>query len=174
MQDKDLIRAAKFGDKNALSELVEKYYDEVYAFLFRRLGGRSAAEDLTQETFIRFIENLPHYKEKNKLKACIFTVAYNLSNDYFRKIKRETSLQDKELEDSINVTEETVLKSEKAVVVKQAIESLPKAQMDVIILRYYHDMKISQIAAVTAVPVSTVKTKLRRAQKALADKLKGV
>lgn len=32
MQDKDLIRAAKFGDKNALSELVEKYYDEVYAF----------------------------------------------------------------------------------------------------------------------------------------------
>lgn len=174
MQDKDLIRAAKFGDKNALSELVEKYYDEVYAFLFRRLGGRSAAEDLTQETFIRFIENLPHYKEKNKLKACIFTVAYNLSNDYFRKIKRETSLQDKELEDSINVTEETVLKSEKAVVVKQAIESLPKAQMDVIILRYYHDMKISQIAAVTAVPVFTVKTKLRRAQKALADKLKGV
>lgn len=82
MQDKDLIRAAKFGDKNTLSELVEKYYDKVYALLFRRLGGRSAAEDLTQETFIRFIENLPHYKEKNKLKAYIFTVAYNLSNDY--------------------------------------------------------------------------------------------
>lgn len=174
MQDKDLIRAAKFGDKNALSELVEKYYEEVYAFLFRRLGGRPVAEDLTHETFIKFIENLPCYKENNKLKAYIFTIAYNLSNDYFRKIKKEASLQIEESEESIYMTEDIVLKREKLAAVKQAIELLPKQQRDVIILRYYHDMKISEISYVTATPVSTVKTRLRRGQKALQVKLKGV
>lgn len=174
MQDKDLIRAAKFGDKAALSELVEKYYDEVYSFLFRRLSGSSAAEDLTHETFIRFIENLPYYKENNKLKAYIFTIAYNLSNDYFRKNKREASLQIEKSDESIAETVDEVLKAEKEMAVKKAIESLTEQQRDVVILRYYHDMKIAQIAYVTATPVSTVKTRLRRAQKALEIELKGV
>ena len=69
MDEKELVQSAKIGDKEALNELIERYYDEVYRFLYRRMGSKAAAEDVTQDTFIKFIKNLPYYKEKNKLKV---------------------------------------------------------------------------------------------------------
>jgi len=61
------------------------------------------------------------------------------------------------------------LQKEEALIVRQAVISLPEAQKDVIILRFYHDLKIKEIASIQKVPIPTVKTRLRRALKALKE-----
>lgn len=70
MDEKELVCRAKLGDKEALNEIVDVYYDEIYRFLYRRMGNKAAAEDVTQDTFIKFIKNLPYYKEKKRGFAC--------------------------------------------------------------------------------------------------------
>lgn len=168
MDEKELVCRAKLGDKEALNEIVDIYYDEIYRFLYRRMGNKAAAEDVTQDTFIKFIKNLPYYKEKNKLKSFLFTIAINTSNDYFRRYKQELFFLTL---DNIceEITEDKTLQKEDALIVREAVLSLPDIQRDVIILRFYHDLKIKEIASIQKVPVPTVKTRLRRALKALKE-----
>lgn len=168
MDEKELVCRAKIGDKEALNELVEIYYDDIYSFLYRRMGNKTAAEDVTQDTFIKFIKNLPYYKEKNKLKSFLFTIAINTSNDFFRRHKQDISLLSL---DNVGeeITENETLRKEEALIMRQALLSIPDVQRDVIILRFYHDLKIKEIASVQKVPIPTVKTRLRRALKALKE-----
>lgn len=168
MDEKELVCRAKIGDKKALNELIEIYYAEVYRFLYRRMGNKATAEDVAQDTFIKFIKNLPYYKEKNKLKSFLFTIAINTSNDFFRRHKQETSLLPL---DNVGeeITEDETLQKEEALIVRQAVLSLPDVQRDVIILRFYHELKIKEIASIQKVPIPTVKTRLRRALKALKE-----
>ncbi len=168
MDEIELVCRAKIGDKEALNKIVDMYYDEIYKFLYRRMGNKAAAEDVTQDTFIKFIKNLPYYKEKNKLRSFLFTVAINTSNDFFRRHKQELSFLTLD-----NIGEELIedetLQKEEALIVREAVLSLPDVQRDVIILRFYHNLKIKEIASVQKVPVPTVKTRLRRALKALKE-----
>ena len=168
MDEKELVCRARIGDKEALNELIEIYYDDIYSFLYRRMGNKAAAEDVTQDTFIKFIKNLPYYKEKNKLKSFLFTIAINTSNDFFRGHKQDISLLSL---DNVGeeITENETLRKEEALIVRQAVLSLPAVQRDVIILKFYHDLKIKEIASVQKVPIPTVKTRLRRALKALKE-----
>lgn len=168
MDEKELVCRAKIGDKEALNELIEIYYDDIYSFLYRRMGNKTAAEDVTQDTFIKFIKNLPYYKEKNKLKSFLFTIAINTSNDFFRRHKQDISLLSL---DNVGeeITENETLRKEEALIMRQALLSIPDVQRDVIILRFYHDLKIKEIASVQKVPIPTVKTRLRRALKALKE-----
>ena len=168
MDEKELIQKAKIGDKEALNEIIEIYYDEIYKFLYRRMGNKAAAEDVTQDTFIKFIKNLPYYKEKNKLKSFLFTIAINTSNDFFRRHKQEASLPSLDNAGD-EITKDETEQKEEALIVRQAVLSLPDVQRDVIILRFYHDLKIKEIASVQKVPIPTVKTRLRRALKALKE-----
>lgn len=168
MDEKELIQKAKIGDKEALNEIIEIYYDEIYKFLYRRMGNKAAAEDVTQDTFIKFIKNLPYYKEKNKLKSFLFTIAINTSNDFFRRHKQEASLLSLDKAGD-EITKDETEQKEEALIVRQAVLSLPDVQRDVIILRFYHDLKIKEIASVQKVPIPTVKTRLRRALKALKE-----
>ena len=70
---------------------------------------------------------------------------------------------------SEDFAENKALQKEKEVIVRQAVLSLPDVQRDVIILRFYHDLKIKEIASIQKVPIPTVKTRLRRALRELKE-----
>ncbi len=174
MQERDLITKARTGDKAALGEIVDVYYQDVYRFLARRLGDSYVAEDLTQETFLKFTRYLPAYIDKGKLRAYLFTLAVNCSNDWFRKNRLHLPLEDGFPEDaSPDDVEAAFEQDERARRIRQTVLSLPATQRDVVILWYYHDMKQKEISAILDTPVSTVKTRLFRANKALRESLKG-
>lgn len=170
MKEKELIYRAKCGNKDALGEIIEKYYSDIYSFLCRRIGDKSYAEDLTQDVFLKFSVSLPQYKEQNKLKSYLFAIAVNSSNDYFRRNKEE--LVENNF-DYISYKTQFEKELEKAQAVKNAVMSLSPKQRDVVVLRYYHDMKIKEIAEVLGIPQATVKTQLYRGEKNLKNLLKG-
>lgn len=169
LRDRELVQQAKFGDKEALAQIVKYYYNDVYLFLYRRLGDRFSAEDITQEVFLKFTQSLQQYKDKDKLKNYLLSIAVNCSNDYYRKSKREVLSDELELsEESLNVDSD-IRES-----VKSALMQLPDEQRNVIILRYYHDMKIKEISQVVNCSQSTVKSRLYRGEKQLKEIMKGV
>lgn len=88
MEERQWIKAVQRGDKRYLSDIAEKYYDDIFRFCAYQTGSREDAYDLTQETFLRFIRYVESYQSKN-LKGYLLTIAMNLCRNYHRMKNRE-------------------------------------------------------------------------------------
>lgn len=160
VREKEMIRRIRQGEKELFEDLAEEYYQEIYHFCFYKTGDAESAWDCTQETFLHVIRFLDGYTERNHFRAWIFGIARNVCNDYFRSRKHvvmeEESLAEGEEE------EEGYRRAELKDSVQNALNRLPEMQKEVIILRFYHDMKIKEIAAVVGAGIPTVKSRLKQ------------
>lgn len=159
MNDNLLALQAKSGNHEALETLVNKHYQSVYRYFVRKVGDEQLALDMTQDTFIRVTKNIHTYRPLANFTTYLFTIAHNLSVDYYRK-KRLL------LVDSSNYLENLAMdiqyqESVHASKIKQILDQLPDKQKECIILYYYHDMKYAQIAKILNIPLSTVKSRVR-------------
>jgi len=69
--------------------LIKKYYRDIYTYCFCRVEDRQTAQDLTQEVFLRFLQNLDSYEHTGKLKNYLYVTAGNLIKDHYRKRKED-------------------------------------------------------------------------------------
>lgn len=162
MQNRALIRKIQQGEAEQLDILIERHYQAIYAFCYRRMGDGTTAYDITQEVFLRLTQSIGTYSHEGKLQSYLFTIAVNLCNDYYRKHKH--SALETELDAFENLPAHTyeIDRLETADAVKAALDSLPTMQKDVMILRFYHDLKLSDIARITGSSVSTTKSRLKQ------------
>lgn len=170
IEDYILVKRIQGGDPEAFETLVRNYYQNIYQFCVRRCNGDTAlAADLTQETFLKLIEHIQQYKLTGKFINFLLTIAVNTCNNYFKK--KSPDIIDMEtlsaVQSDINLSEE-VLRQEDSKIIQQAIDRLPDMQKEVIILRFYHDRKLKEIAAITGVSLPTAKSRLKQG----LDKLK--
>lgn len=110
---------------------------------------------------MRLVSSLPRYHPTGKFSNYIFTIAVNAANDYFRK-NRLFVQEDFNL---INIDagiaiEEIFIEQEQYTRLKEALGKLPDMQKDAILLRYFHNMKIKDIAKITGTNPSTVKSRI--------------
>ena len=87
MNEKEIIRRIKQGEKALFETLVKEYYQEIYHFCFYKTGDAESAYDCTQETFLHVIRFLDGYTERNHFRAWIFGIARNVCSDFFRSRK---------------------------------------------------------------------------------------
>ena len=170
IEDYILIKRIQSGDPEAFEILVRKYYQNIYQFCVRRCNGDTAlAADLTQDTFLKLIEHIQQYKLTGKFINFLLTIAVNTCNNNFKK--KSPDIIDmgalSSVQSDINVSEE-ILRQEDSKIIQQAIDRLPDMQKEVIILRFYHDRKLKEIAAITGVSLPTAKSRLKQG----LDKLK--
>jgi RNA polymerase sigma-70 factor (ECF subfamily) len=161
------------GDLDALSALVSRYQNRLYRFLLRLLRDRSEAEDLFQQTWVHVAEKIRRFDPSRNFDAWLFTVARNLAIDHLRRV-RPASLDQPVSEDESQGTAldslpskdiaplDRVLENERASRVGIALDELPFAYREVMTLRFEEEMKIEEIAQVLDIPLSTVKSRLRR------------
>lgn len=173
-----LINRAIRGDENAFAEIYARLRDSVYGFAFRMLTDSAAAEDITQETFIFFIENPSKFDAmRGSLHSFLCGVARNLILHYLRKKKNqreEFSEFDEfiETKDEINFSPlEKLLESELSDYVNECVAELPQVQREVIILRELQGFSYEEIARITETDLNLVKVRLHRARKRMAEKL---
>lgn len=170
IEDYILIKRIQDGDPAAFEVLVRKYYQDIYSFCVRRCNGDTAlAADLTQETFLKLIERIQCYRPTGKFINFLLTIAVNTCNNNYKKksfefVEMEVLAQQPDQTD----LEATLLRQETALTVQQALSQLPDFQKETIILRFYHDRKIREIADITGVSVPTAKSRLKQG----LDKLK--
>lgn len=154
------------GDEQQLERLIESTYPKIYSYLLRRLRDITIAKDFTQETFLRFMKHLSSLPSDTKVENYLYRIAYHLCMDYFRIYQREQEEIEVSSQDKLPI--EVVLQKEKEAQIQEAIACLSDEQKDVILLRYYQDLKIKEIAYILNEKESTVKTRLRLGMKKLA------
>ena len=82
-----LIQRMKQGDEKACDIFVRKYYGEIFKYCKYRCFDIESAEDIVQETFVRFFANLPNYHFRGKTKNYLYKIAGNLCRDFYKKRK---------------------------------------------------------------------------------------
>ena len=186
MQDLDLIQRAKLGDMGAFEELVFRYDRQVLTIAARYVQSAEDAKDIYQEVFLRVFRSLPRFQLRSQFSTWLFRITTNVCLSHRTKRKRHihTSLdQDSEdehggnLADSISdrsATDERVEKTDTALHVARAIETLSPKQKMVFTMKYYDEYKIREIAEMTGLNEGTVKRYLFSATRKVRQSLKGL
>lgn len=169
--DFELVCGIKNGDKSALDLLVRRWYPRIYGYVFKLVGHEQDAYDLTQDVFIAMMQNIKNYYPWKKFDSWLFTIAHNKCMDYFRIRKRFIQSEDIIINHPAPspLLEETVTVSAS---VKDVLAKLPPVQREAIILHYYHQFTVKEIAQMTNTPLPTIKSRLSNAKKALSKYLR--
>ncbi|OEH94245.1 RNA polymerase subunit sigma [Bacillus solimangrovi] len=167
LTDKELVQEIQSGNQEAMEVLVKRHYKTVYAFVYRKIGDKHTSYDLTQEVFIKMMKNINSYTQKAAFQTWLLTIAVNHCRDYFRSKAFQQSSKTDEFEESFNTSSHDDIafifeKNENRQKIKNAISELPEYQSEAILLKYFHDLKIKEIAEVTNSNVSTVKSRLKQ------------
>jgi RNA polymerase sigma-70 factor (ECF subfamily) len=170
----DLARLRR-GEVSACEGLLRRYQNRLYRYLLRMVREPAAAEDLFQQTWLRVIKNIERYDPQRPFEPWLFSIARNLALDELRRRAPESLDQAEDRLDRSGFSEPDALSAllarERSDLLKDALGDLPAIYREVLTLRFDEEMKLEEIAEVWGAPVSTVKTRLQRALKALRRRL---
>lgn len=174
IQDYLLIRKIIKGDEEAFDSLVKKHYNNIYHYCFRKTGNKEIAKDLTQEVFMKLIRSIHRYRFTGKFTNFLFTIAVNTCNDFYRYYYRQKKdvYPRGDFNDQVDERanpQEHFMQEELATRVKHALDTLPSFQKDALILYYYHDLKVKDIAEIMDANLSTTKSRLKQGRDKLEE-----
>jgi RNA polymerase sigma-70 factor (ECF subfamily) len=171
----DLIDKA-CHDPDAFAQLYLAHYDNVFRYCVRRLFDGHAAEDVTSTVFFKVMHHLGSFDGgATDFRSWLLRIATNAVNDYLRDAKRRTELMQKAVmntrAESVFVIDCSDELLEKKALLKEALLSLKPKYQTVITLRFFENMKLTEIAACLGKKPSTVRSWLSRATAKLRKKL---
>ncbi len=171
LSDAQLIAAYLKGDEKAFEILVKRYLKPIYSFIYKNIGNPEAAEDITQETFVKVWKNLKKFKHDKKFSTWIFTIAKNASIDFLRKKKPTVSLDLYEPVDcEVSPEQKAYNKSKENFLTNSLIQLSPKYK-EVFVLKYQNNFTFRKIAEELGKPINTVKSWHRRGLLALRKQM---
>lgn len=142
---------------------LEEQYDKIYRYCYFKVNQREIAEDITQETFLRFLES-SNYVNTGKAMQYLYTIARNLCVDEYRKQK--TEVLDEEVVDSY--AEDTMITR---ISVRTALAQLDEADRELLLLRYVNEVPVSVICKLYGISRFAVYRRISQATKNLKGKL---
>lgn len=154
-----------------LEEIMDDHAEHLLRLAYFYVKNSHSAEDIVQEVFIKFSQH--DYEERGQLRAYLSRLTINKSKDYLRSWHyKKLILQEKIFPVKANIQRDALIEAEERSHIGAAILKLPLTYREPIILYYYEEMKIAEIAQVLGIVENTVKTRLRRAREALKSQLK--
>ena len=170
-EDIDLIRRAK-KNRNDFGILYEKYFEQIYVFIFKRLGNEDTAGDVCQTTMFKAMMNIEKYEDRGyPFSTWLYRIASNEVNLHFRKIKKTAEV---EIQERHVVTLMDEMKLENSVEVDcqekiiEILNELKPEQTEIIELRFFFGYSFKEIAEFYNTSESNAKMKLYR----LLEKIK--
>jgi RNA polymerase sigma-70 factor (ECF subfamily) len=164
----ELVRAERRDEAIAL--LLPAFRRRVFGLAYSFLRDRGAAEDVTQEVFIKVWRALPGFDGRASISTWIYTIARNASLSALRARRPQSSLSDPEVmkaAEAMNPVASADALVDRAAVLR-LVDQLPTKQRQVIMLFYMEAQSHEEVAAMLAMPVGTVKTLLHRARSRLS------
>ncbi len=178
--DLELIEAARAGDRFALDQPLRRHYDRIHAVTKRIAGPTRDADDATQEALIKIVRNLPRFDGRSSFGTWAYRIATNAALDELRKRKRRPALavvrDDDSGDESRGPVDDLAGRRVEAIADRLAIDSalaeLPEEFRAAVVLRDVGDLDYAEIAEVLDIPVGTVKSRIARGRRMLADVLR--
>ena len=150
-----------------LADFCEANKKRLVGVLTLQCGDPHTAEELAQETLARVCTHWRSVARMNNPEAWMFRVAMNLTNSYFRRKLVERNVKEHL---GADVPHQELDMSD-AVAVRQALADIPKRQRSVLVLRFYADLSVHEVATALGIPEGTVKTLTRRGLKLLRQSM---
>ena len=156
------------SDPAAFVQLYRRHYDAIFRYCVHRLFERQTAEDVTSQVFLKVVENFGSFKgNEQQFRNWLYKIATNAVNDHFRKTARRASLlrtackqANSRAADCPDTRDES---TEKLALLKEAVLSLRPRYETIITLRFFENLKLTEIAEVLGSSDGTVRSQLARA-----------
>jgi RNA polymerase sigma-70 factor (ECF subfamily) len=164
--DEQLAHQVQQGNAQTLTTLVERHHSALLGYLYRLTGGhRPLAEDLTQEAFLRALRRIAQYQYPRPFKPWLYAIATNLARDHYKQAEQRYTTATLELAETwpdhhTPQPGEVLVTQLEAQAVVRALATLPPPQRETIVLRYYQDLSLEDIATALHIPLGTVKSRL--------------
>jgi len=166
------IRICQSGDISGLETLYELYSEKIFRTCFRILGDRAAAEDQTQEVFLRVFEQIQRFAGRSRFSTWLYRLTVNLTLNRLRSRKRRLlkmlGMDFLEGKPAIEpAPDRQVLRKEQADTVHEMLSGLSVEHRTVLVLREIEELSYSEISEVLEIPQGTVMSRLHRARREL-------
>ncbi|HJP31205.1 MAG TPA: RNA polymerase sigma factor [Candidatus Latescibacteria bacterium] len=161
--DKQLVRRAGDGDEEASRELVERHQDRVYRLSYRLTGDVEAARDITQDTFLRLLQNLRRIEDGQALTRWLTRTATNLTRDRWRTRRDTVEFDDSFEEGSRSSSSHLVEDAQLGERIQRALMELPHRYREAFVLRHVEDLSHEQMCDQLGIGLSAVKVRIHRA-----------
>jgi len=186
VSDEELMEQFSRGDASAFEVLLRRHQRPVLNFIFRYVGNRSVAEDLTQDVFYRIIRRAKSYKKQAKFTTWLYTIARNICVDHSRRmVHRRAASLDQPLRadaDDSRTLLDTVKDKDADVAreaishqigkrIREAVAHLADDQREVFLMREYLGLPFKEIADIVGIPENTAKSRMRYALEKLRAEL---
>lgn len=150
---------------------IRDQYDKIYRYCYHKVKNAVLAEDLTQETFLRFFSQTS-YSEIGKQLPYLYTIARNLCTDHFRlrTFDREKELPEDALKDVAQ--HRMIEQTELTLVIRQALHVLPEDEQELLLLRYVNELTVSELSEITGLSRFAVYRKTKTALEHLKKRLR--
>ncbi|MCF7854083.1 MAG: sigma-70 family RNA polymerase sigma factor [Candidatus Pacebacteria bacterium] len=171
--DGELIKHYRSGDEAAFETLYNRYRKPLYSYLNTMLPGQvEVVDDLYQRVWMRILDKLPAYRDRQKFISWAFRIAHNLAIDHFRSENRRREALSERItsKDSQPSPDQTVDHDELMVALAKAVEDLPAEQREVFLLRR-DGVSFKEIARIQATSINTALGRMRYAVARLRDAL---
>ena len=172
--DDDVVLIQRYleGDVAAFDELMRAHEDRVFGVCMRMMRDREAALDATQETFLTVFRKADRYKAEAAFSTWLYRVAVNTCYDHLRRVRRRRTEPMPETPEPPDTRSESDLEAvELRPALEQALRRLSPEFRAVIVLVDMQGLSLEQTAEVLDVPMGTVKSRLFRARRQLAESL---
>jgi RNA polymerase sigma-70 factor (ECF subfamily) len=168
-----LLEKARAGENSAAGQLVDLFYERIYAFLRRLSNNEADAADLTQKTFSRIWQALPGFAGRSTVSSWMHGIAYHVYVDWVRRERRSEARSDNwwlcQVDHHLR-PDESLVRDDIAATVYASVDEMEPGLRDTIHLHYYQGLTIQETAAAMGVATSTVKYRQRQALDLLQKK----
>jgi RNA polymerase sigma-70 factor, ECF subfamily len=165
-----LVLAAQ-GNPVQFQALYDRWAAPVYHYFYYRTGDLPSAEDLTSQLFLAAYQSLPRYRHRGHFAAWLFTIARNLSREYYRKTRREAPLEFAERLVALSDPGAEAAQADEIRRLVRLVRALPDDQQELIRLRYVAELSFADMALVLNKREDAVKKSLYRLQARLQSLL---
>jgi RNA polymerase sigma-70 factor (ECF subfamily) len=171
--DEEVMLSFQSGNEYAFNELVKRYSERLFHYIYRFVKSTEDTEDILQEVFIRLYRNRNSYTNIARFSTWLFTIANNLTRTHYRKNSRyvtwsiDASVEEDstpiQLKADLCFSPEHIADSRMALdKIKDALCNLPDEYSQLLIMREIHEMTYQEISDSVGLPMGTVKSRINR------------
>lgn len=174
--DYRLIELCRVGDSSAIERFVHTYQGDVYRLAVSILDDPSEADDATQEALLAALRALDSFQGTSSLKTWLFSITVNVCRTRLQRRKRGEHLRQILggilRTQSVPTAEEHAIESESDEALWRSIQGMDEKHRIPVVLRYYHELSVAEIADILQIPEGTVHSRLNTARRQLHETLK--
>ena len=178
----ETVTAAQSGDKDAVEKLYRQYRERIWFFVCKNVSSKQAAEDIVSDTFLTAVEKLPELRCADAFGSWLYSIAYTKCMAHLNsesEIARfdtddelEASIENSRLSEPVQLPGDYIENEQTKRLLREAINSLKPQTRSLIIMYYFEEMSVAEVAQVLGIKNNAAKQRLFAARKKLASKLK--